>query len=151
MPVYAIRNDLVLSYGIEEVDVSSEADNPGGDGLTLVDRHLRGVSREIEDFAGPYGLVPAGGLNDIAVEGTYPAWWHSAAMEMALYRMSLQDGQNTKEKRTRYEDWIKRLAKTYPKLLEDGVTPAAAGQGVTIVSGTAAGEREFSASKVVGL
>lgn len=148
MPIYATVEDLYAAYGITEVSVSSDNENnDGGADARFV--AVRSASREIESYADPYGLVPTDVTADAqATAGTFPAWWIEACLDIAMYRFSLTAGVQTKEKTKRYERWLKRFDDLYPSMLEDGTTPMGGGQTVTIVAG---GEREFSASKVVGL
>lgn len=146
MPVYATQQTMIDIMGTDEVTVVSDVDAAGEVAPVPgpVSAALLSASREIESYAEPYGVVPTDvGADDPATAGTFPGWWIEACKEIALYRLSLDGGTQTKEKRKRYEDWRTRLREVYPPSF-NGVP---VGGTVTLVGGP----REFSRSKVVGL
>lgn len=149
MPVYTTQAAVEALYGVAELAVASDQDGDGSGDAAAITAAILSGAREIESFALAYGVVPTDVAADApANAGTFPAWWSEANIDIALYRLSLSAGPYTKEKRQRYEDWITRLADTYPKKLDDGQVATGAPLGVTIVAG---GDREFSAGKTVGL
>lgn len=147
MPVYSTKAKLILIYGLSETTVASDHDATGSSDDDAITAALQSASREIEGYAEPYGVVPAGAATALATAGTFPAWWEDACNDIAFYRLSLSAGPMTKEKAARYKHWTDRLDAVYPSILEDGDIPIASTQEVAIVG---AG-REFSSTKVVGL
>lgn len=148
MPIYATQSDLTTSMGIVEVGVASDNESQGTLQEDPILRAIISASMEIESYAEPYGLVPAGfGATELATAGTFPGWWVEACKEIALYRMSLDHGVLTKEKRQRYEDWRMRLEKVYPSTING----APVGQGAGAVKIVGGGEREFTPTKTGGL
>lgn len=144
MPIYATAKELTSALGFDEVGHSSGNESFAGHNRDAITAGIRAASREIESYAAPYGLVPTDvGADADATAGTYPSWWKSACIEMAVYRMSLDGGTATKIKRQHYEDWIRRLEMSYPTQI--GGNPV--GGSITIVGGG----REFSADKTSGL
>lgn len=148
MPLYCTQADIISAVGSVETTVSSDHD-----GISSVDRdaitaRIRSACSFIESYADVYGVIPPVGADVLATPGTFPRWWREAAIEIAVYQMSLGSPALTKEKRKRYEDWRDRLKTAYPTSIPSGSTPVASSATVSIVAGT---DREFKASKQVGL
>lgn len=148
MPLYCTQADIIAAVGTDATTVSSDHDGTGSIDTEAIATRIRSSCRFIESYAEPYGVIPAVGADVLATAGTFPGWWREAAIEIAVYQMSLGSPALTKEKRQRYEDWRDRLKTAYPTSVPDGTTPIASSAQVSIVAGSL---REFTASKQVGL
>ena len=97
---YANYAYLVEQFGENEVIRSADRDGNGVADIGVVDRALNDAASEIDSYIGAIYDVPLDPIPGVVVT-------HSGAI--ALYRMSLETGTYTKEKRQRYDDAIRWL------------------------------------------
>jgi len=138
---YATLQTLTDQVGIDEVTRSSDRDGSGAIDPGVVERALEDASSEIDSYVGSVYKLPLNPVPGIVV--TYCGI-------IALYRMSLETGSYTEEKRKRYEDairWLRDVAKGVASL--DGeveAVPKSSG-GIRYFSES----REFSRTKLGGI
>lgn len=138
---YATLQTLIDQVGIDEVTRSSDRDASGAIDPGVVERALDDASSEIDSYVGAVYKLPLNPVPGIVV--TYTGI-------IALYRMSLETGSYTEEKRKRYEDairWLRDVAKGVASL--DGEVEAAPKSSGGIRYFTEA--REFSRTKLGGI
>ncbi|MBL9102159.1 MAG: DUF1320 domain-containing protein [Myxococcales bacterium] len=97
---YASLQTLTDQFGADEVTRSADRDQDGVADVGVVDRALADADGEIDSYIGSVYKLPLDPVPSVVV--TY-------AGAIALYRMSLQTGVLTDEKRQRYEDAIRWL------------------------------------------
>lgn len=138
---YATLQTLTDQVGIGEVILSSDRDQNGVVDVGVVERALEDASSEIDSYIGSVYKLPINPVPGILI--TYSGI-------IALYRMSLETGSYTEEKRKRYEDairWLRDVAKGVASL--DGEVEAQPKSSGGIRYFTEA--REFSRTKLGGV
>lgn len=138
---YATLQTLTDQVGIDEVTRSSDRDGSGTIDPGVVERALEDASSEIDSYVGSVYKLPLNPVPGIVI--TYCGI-------IALYRMSLETGSYTEEKRKRYDDairWLRDVAKGVASL--DGEVEAVPKSSGGIRYFTEA--REFSRTKLGGI
>lgn len=138
---YATLQTLVDQFGLDEVTRSSDRDNNQAIDPGVVERALEDAAAEIDSYAGVKYKLPLNPVPAVIVT-------HSGAI--ALYRMSLDTGTWTEEKRRRYEDalrWLRDLAKGLASLDGAVEAPTKESGGIRYFSES----REYSRTKLGGI
>jgi phage gp36-like protein len=137
---YATLQTLIDQVGTDEVTLSSDRDHSGEPDPGVVERALEDASNEIDSYIGSVYKLPVNPVPGVLV--TYCG-------VIALYRMSLETGSYTKEKRQRYEDalrWLRDVAKGVASL-GGQIQPESKSGGVRYFTEA----REFSRTKLGGI
>ena len=138
---YATYTTLLEQVGIDELTRSSDRNGNGVADVGVVDRALEDASNEVDSYIGSVYKLPLNPVPGIVV--TYTGI-------IGLYRMSLETGSYTEEKRKRYEDairWLRDVAKGVASL--DGEVEAQPKSSGGIRYFTEA--REYSRTKLGGV
>lgn len=138
---YATLQTLTDQVGVDELTRSSDRDGNGAIDPGVVERALEDASSEIDSYVGSVYKLPLNPVPGIVI--TYTGI-------IALYRMSLETGSYTEEKRKRYEDairWLRDVAKGVASL--DGEVEAApkSSGGIRVFSQS----REYGRDKLGGI
>lgn len=137
---YASYSILVGQFGEAEIIRSSDRDQDGAADAGVIAQALTDADGEIDSYIGVVYKLPLNPVPGVVV--TY-------AGVIALYRMSLQTGVLTEEKRQRYEDairWLRDVAKGSAVL--DGVDqPDTKAGGIRYFTEP----REFTRAKLGGI
>jgi len=137
---YASYSTLVDQYGEAEVTRSSDRDQDGAADVGVVAQALDDADGEIDSYIGVVYKLPLNPVPGVVV--TY-------AGVIALYRMSLQTGVLTEEKRQRYEDairWLRDVAKGNA-VLDGSEQPSTKAGGIRYVTEP----REYTRTKLGGI
>lgn len=137
---YATVDDMIQMWGEIEVTRSSDRDGNGVPDVGVVSKALDDEAATIDSYLGVKYDLPIDPVPGVLAT-------HNLAM--ALYRMSLDGGTLTKEKRVRYEDclrWLRDVASGKASL--DGTDqPATKLGGVRFFSEP----REYTRTKLGGI
>jgi phage gp36-like protein len=137
---YASISTLVDQFGEDEVTRSADRDQDGAADVGVVDQALKDADGEINSYIAVVYKLPLNPVPDVVV--TY-------AGVIALYRMSLQTGVLTDEKRQRYEDairWLRDVAKG-TAVLDGAELPATKQGGLRYTTEP----REYTRTKLGGI
>lgn len=138
---YASLQTLVDQYGIGEVTRSADRDADGVADTDVVTRALEHADGIIDSRLAVVYTLPLDVVPDVLV---------AYAGDIALYRMSLDAGTYTEEKRKRYEDAIKWLDQVAAGKAVLGGQPEPDTKTSTGIRMTAE-TREFTRSKLGGI
>lgn len=137
---YATYDDMIAQWGLIEVTRSSDRDGDDVADVGVVEKALDDATAEIDSYIAVIYKLP---INPVPFILTT----HCGAM--ALYRMSLDGGSYTKEKRQRYEDalkWLQAVAAGKASL-DGAVQPPTKGGTVFVF----AEPREYTRTKLSGI
>jgi phage gp36-like protein len=101
---YATQQDMERYFGATEVLIAADRDGDGEADTNVIQTALDSATQELDSYVGVRYTLP--------LQTTPPPEILThICCDVAMYRMSVNTGSMTDEKRTRYEDAIKWLAK----------------------------------------
>jgi len=97
---YADLAALVARYGMDTILVASDRDQDGVIDAGVIEQATADASAEIDSYVGALHRLPLASVPEVLVR---------LCCDIALYRLSMDAGSGTEEKRTRYEDAVALL------------------------------------------